>query len=217
MVPDYSTADAASGARPTPAPRLNPLPPRRADASDETMARINRLVTAIKAERGAEGAVHQAAETGERGQLVTLLRRFLAARERERLAWEEAMSRLEAELAETKAAARAVQEQAAGGHQRALADLELLHEHQRSIWSLERRRLEVTVVALERTLRAQGARSKARLVFAASLLVVAVLGLGVATDSDPGATAGRLLERFDSVRQLPLPELLHQGRSLTTR
>ena len=205
MIPDYSTADAVSGARLTSADHLNPPRPRRAGASGDTMARIDRLMAAIKAERGAEGAVQQAAETGERGQLIALLRRFLTARERERLAWEEVVSRLEAELAETKATAHAVQEQAASGHQRALADLELLHEHQRSIWSLERRRLEITVAGLERTLRARATRSKARLVFAASLLVVAVLGLGIA--SDPGVNAGRLLQQFDSVRQLSMAAL----------
>ncbi len=173
--------------------------------SGETMARVNRLVAAIKAERGAESALQQAASTGERAELIALLRRFVAARERERLAWEEATRRLEAELADVKAAAEAAQERAAG-HQRAHADLELLHEHQRSIWLLERRRFEVTVAGLERTLRARATRRKARLAFAASLLLVATLG--VVGDGDPGAKASRWLQRFEAVRELSLPQFL---------
>lgn len=215
MIPNHFTADAARGAEPMPAAHPQRVP-GCADPSDESMARINRLVATIKAERESASAPPRIAEAGERGQLVALLRRFLAARERERLAWEERLRGLEAALAEAKAAGGATQERAAADHRRALADLELLHEHQRSIWALERRRLEVTVAALERTLRARATRRRARLAFAASLLVVAGLGFGIAGDNDPARMAGKWLERFDAARQLPLAELLRQDLPATS-
>ncbi len=210
MRPDPGTADTMG----------NPLalctPAGQGGVSEETMARVNRLVAAIKAERGAESALQQAVDTGERAELIALLRRFVAARERERLAWEEATRRLEAELAEVKAAAEAAQERASS-QQRAHADLELLHEHQRSIWLLERRRFEVTVAGLERTLRAGATRSKARLAFVAGLLLVATLGFGVAGDGDPGAKASRWLQRFGAVRQLSLPQFLSKYGAVAIR
>ena len=116
------------------------------------MARIGRLVATIKAERHADRVVQPIVETGEHDQLVALLRRFVVAREQERREWDETLRRMTAELAEAQAAAQAAQarrDEEASRHQRDLADLELLHEHQRSIWNLDRRRLEITIDGLD--------------------------------------------------------------------
>lgn len=145
-------------------------------------ARITRLVAAIKAERAAGGDA--AAAMSERDKVVALLRQFIAAREQERCQWQETMAATRKELDEARAAAQAAQtrhEQATAQQRRAMTDLELLHEHQRSIWQLDRRRLEITVAAhaaQERSRRTRGSR----LAIAAALLLVGVAGFALLGD-----------------------------------
>jgi Skp family chaperone for outer membrane proteins len=139
------------------------------------MARIAQLVAAIKAKREAAG-VATPAGSDERDRAVALLRHFIAAREEEQREWQAALQALEAELDESRAAAHAAQarqEQASAAEQRARADLELLHEHQRSIWQLERRRFEITIAGLDSARRTR----RSRLNLTVALVIAGVVGL----------------------------------------
>jgi hypothetical protein len=198
-------------------------------AASQGMAQIGRLVATIKAERHADRVVQPIIESGERDQLVVLLRRFVVAREQERLAWEETLRQMKADLAEAQAAAEAAQtrhQQEASRHQRELADLELLHEHQRSIWNLDRRRLEITIDGLADA-RAMKARRRKRAKLAAgiaALLCVGMIGLALAGKGGAGETGAprRVIESIRSLSPTDLscligcerpPEpLLQQGR-----
>ncbi|HKW52657.1 MAG TPA: hypothetical protein VJO12_03130 [Stellaceae bacterium] len=169
------------------------------------MAQIGRLVATIKAERHAERVVQPIVESGERDQVVALLRRFVIAREQERLAWEETLRQMKAELAEAQAAAQAAQtrhEQEASRHQRDLADLELLHDHQRSIWNLDRRRLEITIDGLSDARATKSRRKRTQLAAGvAALLCIGVIGLALAGNSRSG-DAVRPRSVIDSIRAL---------------
>jgi hypothetical protein len=138
-----------------------------AAGTEKPMSRVMQLIAALKAEQKtppAERSVASASapataaadEPAEPINVLSSLRdtlaareqeRGLAAREQERSAGEERARSLEGELIEARAviqAARDAAAQAEAEHRRIIADLKLLHEHQRSIWQLERRRLEIT-------------------------------------------------------------------------
>ena len=169
------------------------------------MAQIGRLVATIKAERHADRVVQPIAESGERDQLVALLRRFVVAREQERLAWEETLRQLQADLAAAQAAAQAAQrrhEEEASRYQRDLADLELLHEHQRSIWNLDRRRLEITIDGLTEARAVKRRRTRTQLAAGvAALLCIGMIGLALAGNGRTGE-AGGPRRALDSIRAL---------------
>ena len=128
------------------------------------ISRILQLVAALKAEQDAsppERSVEPAGvavaapveETPEPISVLSSLRDILVSREQERGEWEERARSLEGELVEARDALRAAREAAAQSetqHRRIVADLKLLHEHQRSIWQLEHRRLEITVDGLQK-------------------------------------------------------------------
>lgn len=209
MIPDPATAQTArapraiAGAAPQPAP---------ADgwAADQAMAQIGRLVATIKAERHADRVVQPVAESGERDKLVALLRRFVAAREQERLDWEETLRQMQADLEAAQVAAQAARarhEEEASRHQRDLADLELLHEHQRSIWNLDRRRLEITIDGLTNARARKGRRKRTQLAAGvAALLCAAMIGLALAGTGRPGE-AGGPRRVIDSIRSLSAGDL----------
>lgn len=164
----------------------------------QPVARIMQLVAALKAEQ--DGVVPGAApgESGERVKLMAWLRRILEAREQERLGWEQQVRQLEAQLAEAQAAAEAARqavETAAAQHQRIVADLKLMHEHQRSIWQLERRRLEITIDGFERPKRQPlpgWAAGLARPALAAGLLLASLTAVALSADSVPTAARSHL-------------------------
>ncbi len=226
MIPDTSTAETVHARRSMSAvPALAPTD--GGQRVGQAMAEIGRLVATIKAERHADRVVQPIAESGEREQLVALLRRFVVAREQERLAWEETLRQMKAELAEAQAAAQAAQtrhQEEASRHQRELADLELLQEHQRSIWNLDRRRLEITIDGLADARALKGRRKRAQLAAGiAALLCVGIIGLAVASSAAGEAGAPRRV--IEGIRSLspadlscligcerPPEQLLQQGR-----
>jgi hypothetical protein len=174
--------------------------PRRAPpdgrASERPLGRVMQLVAALKAEQDAGSPLSLAADPAERVKLLAWLRRFLAVRDAERSGWETRIHALEVELAqtcETVARERAAAEQAAAQQERLLADLRLLHEHQRSIWQLERRQLEIALGALEKRRQRSLLRQVARLArpaLAAALLLISLtasaLSVGAFNHSDGG-------------------------------
>jgi hypothetical protein len=208
MLPDRDKAEFAAGDR-------SPLdaglrPSDGAAAAHGSMIRLVQLVATIKAEREAGCLGHSAPERAEPSKLITLLRQFVAAREQERAAWEIAAGHLKTALAEAQATARAQQEQVRMERDRALADLALRHEHQRSIWLLERDRLENTIAALEKTSRAKAARRRTRLALAAALLLAGTVGFALAHDlvapADANGAGGWLQSlRAFSRSALPCP------------
>jgi hypothetical protein len=209
MIPDPGMAETAR------TPRVAGATSERAPAAGartagQAMAQIGRLVATIKAERHADRVVQPIVESGERDQVVALLRRFVIAREQERLAWEETLRQMKAELAEAQAAAHAAQtrhEQEASRHQRDLADLELLHEHQRSIWNLDRRRLEITIDGLSDARAIKNRRKRTQVAAGiAALLCVGVIGLALAGNGRPGE-AGGPRRVIDSIRSLSPTDL----------
>ena len=121
-----------------------------------------------------------------------------AAREQERARWEVALRELDAALAAARAATHAAErqhEQALDQHRRALADLTVMHNDERSLWLLERRRLEMQIEALQD---ARARRNKRRLARpgmllrgAAAALMVALVGTALVRDSAPDRAAGR--------------------------
>jgi hypothetical protein len=152
------------------------------------VARVMQLVAALKAEQESAASL----DPEDRLKVMSSLRDILVARESERTDWEERLHELQSELDAAQQALRREQiaaEQAEAQHRRVVADLKLLHEHQRSIWTLERRRLEITVDAFEgvrrKTLAARLARL-ARPAVAAALALAAAAALTLA--SDTGAT-----------------------------
>ena len=158
------------------------------DADDAApLAPIVRLVATIKAERAAGAAPAIGGE--ERDRFAAELRQLIVAHEEEQRAWRDAMDALKTELDATRAAARAAEtrhDQAAREHQRTMADLELKHEHQRSIWQLDRRRLEITIAGQETVQRAR----RSRLAVAVALLVVGVFGAALVADHRVGPPSG---------------------------
>ena len=200
MLPESETAVTATGgsraktARPRRGARARPAR-AAAGQDDPPVARILQLVAAMKAEHDGAGMPVPAAEAGERVKLMGWLRRILDTRAQERQAWEEQVRGLEARFAAAEAAARAAQEaveQADLQHHRLVADLKLMHEHQRSIWGLERRRLEITIDGLQRDRRNTLVRRAARLArpaVAAALLLVSLAALALSADSTAAAGA----------------------------
>jgi hypothetical protein len=209
MVPDTSTAETVHARRSISAASAR-APYDGGQQAGHAMTQIGRLVATIKAERHADRVVQPIAESGERDQLVALLRRFVVAREQERLAWEETLGQMRAELAEAQAAAQAAQtrhQQEASRHQRELADLELLHEHQRSIWNLDRRRLEITIDGLADAQALKGRRKRAQLAAGiAALLCVGMIGLAVASNGGAGE-AGAPRRVIEGIRSLSATDL----------
>jgi len=165
--------------------RVKLVPPAEPEAP-KPVVRVMQLVAALKAEQ--ESAASE--DTPEaRVKLMSSLREILVERDHERGDWEERLHEMQAQLDAAKEALRMAHiatEQAEAHHRRLVADLKLMHEHQRSIWMLERRRLEITVDALEsargKTLSARLARL-ARPALAAALLLVAIAGFALTSDS----------------------------------
>jgi hypothetical protein len=212
MAPDTGITETAHAPRSTGAERgPAPVLGGSGQAADEAMARIGQLVATIKAERHADRVVQPVLDGGERDQLVALLRRFVVAREQERLEWEETLRQMKAELAEAQASAQAAEarhEQAASRHQRDLADLELLHEHQRSIWNLDRRRLQITIDGFENAHATKGRRKRAQLAAGvAALLCVGMIGLALAGNGGPSDAVGAPHRVIESIRSLSPTDL----------
>ena len=212
MAPDSSTVETAcaprsTGAEPAPVPVLA----GGGRAADEALARIGQLVATIKAERYADRVVQPVIDGGERDQLVALLRRFVVARDQERLEWEETLRQMKAELAEAQASAQAAQarhEQQMTQHQRDLADLELLHEHQRSIWNLDRRRLEITIDGHENAHATKGRRKRFQVAAGvAVLLCVGMIGLALAGNRGAGDAADAPRRVIESIRSVSPTDL----------
>jgi hypothetical protein len=158
------------------------------------VARIMQLVAALKAEQEAAAADALPVEPAERMEVMSSLREILVVRQEEQTGWEGRVQEMQAQLDAAQEAlkmARIASDEAEAQHKRLVADLKLMHEHQRSIWTLERRRLEITVDALEdareKSILAKLARL-ARPAMAAALLLAAAAGLLLAGDS--GAAGG---------------------------
>lgn len=169
----------------------------RATAADP-IARVRQIVAAIKADREAAGLAplpvveggdrEEFSEASGRDELVALLKQYLAARKHEHDAWEAERAQFRAALAALEEQARKAvleREEAADQHRHAMADLTLQHEHQRSVWLLERRRLEITLRGLEQQQKRGWPAVKARLrpVIAAGLLILALVAAGLTRDS----------------------------------
>lgn len=161
----------------------------RGGSAGRPVAHVLQLVAALKAEQEAGSPLALANDAAERVKLMSWLKRFLAARDEERGAWESRVAALEAQLhdaQDAEAVARAALEQDAAQHARLVADLKLMHEHQSSIWQLERRRLEITLGALEQKQRKSVSRKLARLArpaLAAGLLLVSLAAVALSADS----------------------------------
>ena len=165
-------------------------------AADPT-ARIARLVAAIKAERDASEAKPAAEPSGEpcdgakdETDAHALMRQLLAARDREKAGWARAMQQLASDLAEAKAAVATLKDdlaRAAVEHRRAITELEASHSDQRSIWQLERRRLEITIDGFEKKRRktwpSRLGLAKARPAQLIAVMVVAVAAMILAQDT----------------------------------
>jgi hypothetical protein len=178
---------------------------RSSIAGEPAVARVFELVAAIRAEQRAGGEARPI-PASERAKLFTALRGVLAAREHERAQWHHQLLRLESELGEARAASerlRAELDRAQAQHRRAIEDLKLLHEHQHSIWQLERRRLEITVDAYEQARRnrlfARAAGFVRRPASLAALLLVSLVTLALARDTGAAAAGFRLY--LDDARQ----------------
>ncbi len=166
--------------------------------AEQPITRIRQLVAAMRAEQ--HSVPPTAGDPRERVQLMGWLRRILDTRAQERQAWEEQVKALEARFALAESAARAALEvagQADAQHQRLVTDLKLMHEHQRSIWELERRRLEITIDGMQRERRNRLVARAARLARPAvvlGLLLASLAALALAADSSP-ASGRTLLDR----------------------
>jgi hypothetical protein len=161
---------------------------RRGEGGAEPpVGRVLQLVAALKAEQEAGSPLSLASDAAERVKLLEWLRRFLALREEERGGWEGRVHDLEAELSaarEIAATALSGAEQAAAQHDRLITDLKLMHEHQRSIWQLERRQLQIALEAMQKTRRRSLLRQFVRLArpaVAAALLLAALMASAQST------------------------------------
>lgn len=161
---------------------------------EQPVARILQLVAALKAEQESLAAAAPAGDAAERVKLLGWLRRILDAREQERQAWQTQLRGLEAQLAEAQAAAERTGQQ----QERLIVDLKLMHEHQRSVWELERRRLEITIEGLERARRKRllvRAARLARPALAVGLLLASLAAVALSADS--AAVEGRARLHID--------------------
>jgi hypothetical protein len=137
--------------------------------------------------------------------LRTEMRALEETREHERSRWEAALRELDAALATARAATHAAErqhEQALDQHRRALADLTVMHNDERSLWLLERRRLDMQIEALQDARARRNRRRLARpgmlLRGAAAALMVALVGTALVRDSAPDrATARGKIERSE--------------------
>lgn len=191
MLPESETGDTARGESLARSARRRGQARSRPGGgeAEQPVVRIMQLVAALKAEHDTLGPPTAPDATDERVRMMSSLRRILDTREQERQAWEEQIRGLEARFAAAEAAARAAQSTAAEAdaqHQRLVGDLKLMHEHQRSIWQLERRRLEITIEGLEQAQRSTLVRRAARLArpaLALGLLLVSLAALALSADS----------------------------------
>jgi hypothetical protein len=197
MVPEIETAASADAPGMGRAKRLRRKGRRSAGgeaslAADQPAQRIRQLLASIKAEQEESQAT-----PSDRVRTIEWLRRFLAVREQERAAWACNLAELQGCLEDAHRAARAAEtalDQAAIQHRRAIADLKLLHDHQRSIWELERRRLEISAGSLEGRRRARLPITSPLSVLA-SLCLIAVAALALASDS--GSQSGASSQHID--------------------
>jgi hypothetical protein len=172
-------------------------PPRGAGTA-QPIVHVMQLVAALKAEQEAGSPLALAKDADERVKLMGWLRRFLAARDEERTAWEGRIRDIETRLCAAQAAgaaARAAAEQEAVQHQRLVSDLKLMHEHQRSIWQLERRRLEITLDGLQQARGGSMRRRAARLsrpAVVAALLLASLAAVALSADSHAVAPSAPL-------------------------
>jgi hypothetical protein len=172
-----------------------------AEGEAPPVARIMQLVAALKAEhelpppeKAAEDA-DAPEKANERLRLMQWLRRLLTTRNEERGAWESRVRELAAQLEEAQrvaAMASTAVEEATTQHERLIADLKLMHEHQRSIWQLERRQLEITLDALQKAQQRALLRRISRPALAAALLLVSLAAVALTADSHPLAARSQL-------------------------
>jgi len=150
--------------------------------AEQPIARVLQLVAALKAEQESLAPAAPAGDPAQRIKLMGWLRRILDAREQERQAWQAQIRGLEAQLAEAQTAAERTSQQ----QERLIVDLKLMHDHQRSIWELERRRLEITIAGHERARQKSFFGRAARLArpaVAAGLLLVSLAAMALSADS----------------------------------
>lgn len=182
----------------------------RQAGAEPPVAHIRALVAALQSAQPAPAPLPApspepppAPDLAGQEDLVGLLKQFLAAREQERAEWEAERTRLAAAIAEAERIARLAlveREEASDQHRHAMADLALEHEHQRSVWLLERRRLEITLRALEAGVASRlGRRLRLRPALAAGLALLAVAGSGLSRDSSVAALDGTALDDLGPV------------------
>lgn len=206
MVPGAEISDnvlvepSAKTARPRGKGRAKP-PGEAAGTAEKPIARILQLVAALKAEPAprkvvpaGEPLVAPADETTEPVSVLNSLREILVEREQERNDWEDRERGLVAELAEARAVARTARDAAnkvEAQHRRVVADLKLLHEHQRSIWELERRRFDITIEGYEREHQKKLVKKATRMARPALIAGVLIVLLALAAlFGDTGAASG---------------------------
>ncbi len=157
--------------------------------------RIMQLVAALKAEQESPQPENPPGEANERLRLMEWLRRLLTVRNEERGAWEGRVRELAAQLEEAQrvaTTASAAVEATTTQHERLIADLKLMHEHQRSIWQLERRQLEITLEALQKAQQRTLLRRISRPALAAALVLVSLAAVALTADSHPLAARSQL-------------------------
>jgi hypothetical protein len=153
------------------------------------------LVAALKAEQESPQPENAPGEANERLRLMEWLRRLLTVRNEERGAWEGRVRELAAQLEEAQrvaTTASAAVEATTTQHERLIADLKLMHEHQRSIWQLERRQLEITLEALQKAQQRTLLRRISRPALAAALVLVSLAAVALTADSHPLAARSQL-------------------------
>jgi hypothetical protein len=141
----------------------------------------------------------------------TEMRALESAREQERSRWEAILKEVEAALTAARAATHTAErqhEQALDQHRRALADITIMHNDERSLWLLERRRLDMQIEALQDARAASAARWRGRhtllLRAAAAAVLVALAGMTLVRDSSPDRGAARdKIERSEDRPQDP--------------
>jgi len=134
-----------------------------------------------------------------------------ASREQERSRWEAILKEVEAALTAARTATHTAErqhEQALDQHRRALADITIMHNDERSLWLLERRRLDMQIEALQDARAARAVRWRGRhtmlLRAAAAAVLVALAGMALVRDSSPDRGAARdKIERSEDRPQDP--------------
>jgi hypothetical protein len=227
MMPGTETSDSAVADPPVKIAK--PRGKGRAKSADEAsgtgqkpIARILQLIAALKAEQDAPATQRKAPPAGEPSvapaeapstapsddstepvSVLSSLRDILVAREQERNEWEDRERGLLAELAEARAATRTARDavnQAEAQHRRVVADLKLLHEHQRSIWQLERRRFEITIEGFEREHQKKLVKTATRLARPALIagLLIVLVALAMLSGDSGAASGGAHAPRLDA-------------------